>query len=365
MNHFSSITPHSQEALVQPTPLNHLCGSKQLFRKRYRILRMLGKGGFGITFLAQDAVLPGTPLCVIKQLCPNTTDKKSWQLACDRFEKEAKVLGQLGSHSQIPMLLDYFEAQGEFYLVQEYIRGYTLAQEIRRRGAKDEVAVKQFLQELLSVLQYVHKNHVIHQDIKPQNIIRCKDDGRLVLIDFGAVKEELIHTTKSAANTISTLNFVGTVGFAAPEQLSFRPVYASDIYAVGVTCLCLLTGKTPLEFDYDLKTGEIFWQKEVAISDTFAQILGKMLKNSLHERFQSVNDILWALELESALPSLVNCLATQRLKDDSKILREEENSSKYQPPIVKTAHAIREWQAKLNARNYHNKLNRFFPQISN
>ncbi|MBR8833078.1 MAG: serine/threonine protein kinase [Stigonema ocellatum SAG 48.90 = DSM 106950] len=343
MNPFCTNRYHPHEENLQQTHLGQLCGSKQLFRDRYEILRMLGRGGFGITFLAQDAILPGNPVCVIKQLCPKTTNSKSWVLACNRFEKEAKTLGQLGKHSQIPMLLDYFEGNGEFYLVQEYVPGYTLAQEVQRTGCKGEAAVKQLLRELLLVLQYVHKNHVIHRDIKPQNLLRCEDDGRLVLIDFGAVKEELVDKSQST-------NFVGTVGFAPPEQFSLRPVYASDIYAVGVTCLYLLTGKAPLEFDHDSKTGEIHWQKEVHISDTFAEILGKMLKISIQDRFHSVDDVIWALGMESYLPTLANCLTTQRFKDDTKVISKE-ISQRYQPPVARTANAIREWKAKLKARN--------------
>ena len=150
---------------------------------------------------------------------------------------------------KFPMLLDYFQGNGEFYLVQEYVQGYTLAREVRQNGPKSEAAVKQFLQELLPVLQYLHQNHVIHRDIKPQNLLRCEDDRRIVLIDFGAVKEKLVDACENSLNKPTTTNFVGTVGFAPPEQFSLRPVYASDIYAVGVTCLYLLTGKAPLEFD--------------------------------------------------------------------------------------------------------------------
>ncbi len=355
MNHFSPKISHFYEEILKQSPLGQRCGTQLLFRDRYKILRILGRGGFGITFLAKDAVLPGNPLCVIKQLCLKTTNSHSWKLAGDRFEKEAKILGQLGRHSQIPMLLDYFEANGEFYLVQEYVRGYTLAQEVRRTGTKSEAAVKQFLIELLSVLRYVHKNHVIHRDIKPQNLLRCEDDQRLVLIDFGAVKEEMIHASKNALDKTSTTHFVGTVGFAPPEQFSLRPVYASDIYAVGVTCLYLFTGKSPLELDYDSNTGEIDWQKEVDISDNFAEILGKMLKISIEDRFKSVDDIIWALGMETHLPSLVNCLTTQRFKNDPG-RTSEEISPQYQPPVAKTAHAIREWRAKLKARNSQKKL---------
>ncbi|MBW4690126.1 MAG: serine/threonine protein kinase [Komarekiella atlantica HA4396-MV6] len=340
MNRFSSkITNH--EYTSQQTQLSQMCGSKQLFRDRYEILQILGRGGFGITYLAKNAVLPGNPLCVIKQLCVKVTSPQSWQRACDRFEKEAKTLGQLGSHSQIPLLLDYFEDNGEFYLVQEYVQGFTLAQEVRRTGPKNEATVKQFLQELLPVLQYLHKHRVIHRDIKPQNLLRCEYDARVVLIDFGAVKEEL---TDACENSINKTAFIGTMGFAPPEQFSLRPVYASDIYALGMTCLYLLTGKSPLEFDYDADIGEICWQKEVNISNDFGQVLGKMLKIPLDERFRTADDAIAALNSESYLPALNNCLTTQHFKNQTPKV---ENPQVYIPPVARTANAIRKWRARL------------------
>ncbi|MEO1561293.1 MAG: serine/threonine-protein kinase, partial [Cyanobacteria bacterium J06632_19] len=304
-----------------------------------------------VTFLARNVTLPGNPLCVIKQLCPKVSSPKSWQKAKERFEKEAKTLGQLGNHSQIPMLLDYFEVGGEFFLVQEYVRGCTLTREVRRSGVLSEDAVKKFLQEILPVLQYIHKNHVIHRDIKPHNLLRCGDDGRLVLIDFGAVREELAKASEVADKTATT-NFVGTMGFAPPEQFSLRPVYSSDIYALGVTCLYLLSGKAPLEFDYDTNTGEICWQKRLTVSEHFGSILNKMLKVSVKERFSSTSEVMFALGVESHLPSLTNCLSIQPLgeKKKPKINSFEDNYNSYVPPFTRTAIAIREWKAKINAR---------------
>ena len=349
MDCFSQKITNSQESISQQTQLGRMCGSKQLFRDRYEILQILGRGGFGITFLAKNAVLPGNPLCVIKQLCPKVTNPQSWQRACTRFEKEARTLGQLGSHSQIPMLLDYFQANGEFFLIQEYVPGLTLAREVRQTGVKSEASVKQFLQELLPVLKYLHKHHVIHRDIKPQNLLRCEYDRRVVLIDFGAVKEQLVD---QVANT----NFIGTRGFAPPEQFSLRPVYASDIYALGVTCIYMLTAKSPLEFDYDPSTGEICWRKEVDISDSFAQVLGKMVKITLNDRFKTADEVMKALGNESYSPNLANCLTTQKLNNKS--ITQYENSHKtpdvYVPPVARTASAIRKWRARLNETRLHN-----------
>jgi serine/threonine-protein kinase len=299
----------------------------------------LGRGGFGVTYLAQDVSLPGTPLCVIKQLCPRGSNPVVLKRACQRFEQEAKILSHLGSHAQIPRLLDYFQLNGEFFLVQEYVRGYTLAKEVKHRGPFDEARVKQFLGDILPIVSYVHQNRVIHRDIKPPNIIRCQDDGRLVLIDFGAVKEQVMReaaTTQRAATT----HFIGTLGFAPPEQLALRPTYASDIFAIGVTCLYLLTAKPPMEFDYDSATGEINWQAHVQVSSHFAKVLDKMLRIAPRERYQSAEDVLRVVNLEPYLDHLSDCLSIQppRTADT------EETAEGYLSPIAKTAKAIRQWQ---------------------
>jgi serine/threonine protein kinase len=327
------------------THLTHMCGSEKLFRDRYKILRTLGRGGFGVTFLAEDASLPSNPLCVIKQLCPKVNNPVVLQRACQRFEREAKILSQLGSHAQIPRLLNYFQVDDEFYLVQEYVRGGTLAREIKRRGPMSEAEVKRFLREILPVLDYVHQNQVIHRDIKPPNIIRCQDDGRLVLIDFGAVKEQFIHASTNTQRGATT-HFVGTLGFAPPEQLALRPSFASDIFALGVTCLYLLTAKPPMEFDYDPTTGEVNWQEYVEVSEYFGKILEKMLRISPKERYQSANEVLRVLELEPYLDNLSDCLSAQ----PRAAIADEELPDGYLSPIVRTAIAIRRWRKRLKVR---------------
>ncbi|MBC1215898.1 serine/threonine protein kinase [Trichormus variabilis ARAD] len=357
MNRFSGNITNLHQYNLQQNQLAQMCGSKELFCDRYQILRILGRGGFGVTFLAGDAVLPGNPLCVIKQLCPKVTSAKSWQNACQRFQKEAKTLAKLGSHSQIPMLLNYFEGDGELYLVQEYVRGYTLSQEVRHHGIKTEAEVKRFLLELLPILQYLYQNQVIHRDIKPQNIVRCADDGRIVLIDFGAVKEKLSDVGLSSFSQNAHTNFVGTTGFAPPEQFSLRPVYASDIYALGMTCIYLLTGKAPLEMENNSKTGEICWHKYVKVSDDFAKIIRKMVKFSLDERFQKPQDVIEALNKERDLPNFSDCLTSQPLSN--KRQTKVETSEKYVPSVTRTAMAIREWKAKLQQKQLQRSLQHF------
>lgn len=289
------------------------CGSKLLLRDRYRVHKALGQGGFGATFLAQDESLPGDPCCVIKQLRPTATVSHILPMARELFEREAQTLGRIGNHPQLPRLLDYFEDNHQFYLVQEYISGATLQQEVKRSGALSEAGVKQFLSEILPLLQYIHSQRVIHRDIKPANLIRREQDRKLVLIDFGAVKNQVNAVTASSTSDQTALtNFaIGTPGYAPPEQMALRPVYASDIYAVGVTCIYLLTAKSPKDLDYNPSTGEMVWQKYVHVSDHFAEVLKKMLEASVRHRYQSAGDILRALDLEPYLDSLSQGLATQ------------------------------------------------------
>lgn len=289
------------------------CSSNLLLHGRYRVLRALGQGGFGATFLARDESLPGNPSCVIKQLRPATAGSHLLPMAKELFEREAKTLGKIGNHPQVPRLLDYFDDNQQFYLVQEYISGATLQQEVKRLGPFSEAGVKQFLSELMPLVQYIHSQQVIHRDIKPANLIRRKQDRKLVLIDFGAVKNQVNQV--AAANTsdqTALTNFaIGTPGFAPPEQMALRPVYASDIYAIGVTCIYLLTGKSPKDLDYNPATGDMVWKKYVQVSDHFAEVLKKMLEASVRYRYQSAEEIMRALDLEPYLDSLAQGLISQ------------------------------------------------------
>ncbi|MBD1824838.1 serine/threonine protein kinase [Cyanobacteria bacterium FACHB-DQ100] len=321
-----------------------LSQSDRLLRDRYLIDRMLGRGGFGVTYLARDTRLPGHPHCVIKQLCPKVRDPAALKKARQRFEQEAKTLARLGSHSQIPQLLDYFEIEGIFYLAQEFIRGRTLAQDVQKFGVWTEAAVKQFLKEFLPLLQYVHAQRVIHRDIKPSNIVRCREDGRWALIDFGAVKERISLSEPTSRSLVT--RFVGTIGFAPPEQVAMRPVYSSDIYALGITCLYLLGGRVPTEQDYDAYTGELQWRKLVRVSDYFGRILDKMLQASTCDRFKSADEVFRALELEAHLDSLRPCLSHHPLSQTEPTAASHEFVS----PMMRTAMAIRAWQVRLAAR---------------
>ncbi|MCC0177192.1 pentapeptide repeat-containing protein [Waterburya agarophytonicola K14] len=295
-----------------PKPVNHpksklckACGNKLLLHGRYHLVKGLGKGGFGATFLAADLALPGKPLCVIKQLRPNTDNPNFLSMARELFEREAKTLGRVGNHPQIPRLLDYFEDREQFYLIQEFVKGNNLQQEVKKEGVLNEAKARQVLKEVLIILRDIHAQKVIHRDIKPANIIRREIDDKLVLIDFGVVKNQVNSIGAGGSNqTAFTAFAVGTPGFAPPEQLAMRPVYASDVYALGVTCMYLMTGKAPKNMDCDPITGDIDWFKYAKVSDSFAEILTTMLEVAVKSRYKTAEEALRALDLENHVDSL-------------------------------------------------------------
>jgi serine/threonine-protein kinase len=276
------------------------CGSNLKLRGRYRASKPLGKGGFGATFLAADEGLPGFPSCVVKQLRPNTQSASVMKMARELFEREAFTLGKIGSHPQIPRLLDYFEEDGNFYLVQEFVDGETLKQEFERRGAFSEIEIKKILAEILPALGFMHQNGVIHRDIKPANIMRRKQDGQLVLIDFGAVSSQINKPSADEDPSGLLTNFaIGTPGFAPPEQMAMRPVYSSDLYATAMSCLYLMTGRSPKDLPHDPYTGEINWKSHVKFSDRMRAVFEKLLQQSVAQRFRSAEEALKALETGS------------------------------------------------------------------
>lgn len=301
------------------------CGSKLRLKDRYQILGILGKGGFGATFATVDMSLPGNPLCVVKQLRPSSEDPNVFRMAKQLFEREAETLGRVGNHPQVPRLLDYFEENKHFYLVQEYVKGHNLHQEVKKSGPFTETGVKQFLSELLPIIKYIHAQKVIHRDIKPANLIRRQTDKKLVLIDFGAVKNQVntIVANNNSEQSAFTAFAVGTAGFAPPEQMAMRPVYASDLYAVGVTAVYLLTGKSPKEMNCDPETGELIWETWVQIDESLATVLKKLLEVSVKHRYKSAQEVLDALEMSDYTTSLEESMVTMAN------LKPEEKSSGY------------------------------------
>ncbi len=271
--------------------------AEEMLAKQYSIQSLLGRGGFGVTFLARNIRLPGQPFCVVKKFAPIFADPKLLAIARDQFGLESLMLSRLGSHAQVPTLLDYFEIDRNCYLVEEYIPGTVLSQLISNQQQFSEAEVENFLTQMLKLLTYIHSHHLIHRDIKPSNIILCQTDRRFVLVDFGAVKD--LSPIASPNNKTEYSTAVGTPGFAPPEQLANYPVYASDIYALGMTCIYLLTGKEPSEFSTDPHTCELVWADDVEISVGLLEIINKMTQMPLADRYQSATQVLTALDTRS------------------------------------------------------------------
>ncbi|MHC5770262.1 MAG: protein kinase domain-containing protein [Nostoc sp.] len=276
-----------------------------LLNNRYQVIQVIGAGGFGETFLAEDVHMPSRRRCVIKQLKPITNnDPQTYQLIQQRFEREAATLEYLGESShQIPKLYAYFSENGQFYLVQEWIHGQTLTKIVEAKGFESETAVRQILLSLLSVLDYVHSKGIIHRDIKPDNIILRSVDNEPVLIDFGAVKETIRSVVNSPGYPTRSL-VIGTPGYMPSEQAVGRPVYATDIYSLGLTAIYLLTGKHPQELVTDLKTGEILWQQHAPnVSSQLTAVLNQAIKPHAGDRYSTASKMLYALQSASNIPT--------------------------------------------------------------
>lgn len=299
---------------------------------RYQVLQVLGGGGFGQTYIAQDTHRPGFPKCVVKHLKPVTRSPEFLETARRLFTSEAETLEQLGNHDQIPRLLAYFEDNQEFFLVQEFIEGHTLKAELFPNQAWTEKQVIQLLQQVLGVLQFIHSHNVIHRDIKPDNIIRRQQDGKLVLIDFGAVKQFQTQLLTVAGHTGATI-IIGTPGYMSTEQGQGKPRPNSDIYSLGIISIQSLTGLHPINFEEDPDTGEISWQHQANISSELASVLSKMVLHHFKQRYQSAAEVLRVLghldtEVEAELPQPP--FSTQPLQASLS----QENSIGYPPASI-------------------------------
>jgi serine/threonine protein kinase len=269
------------------------CKASLRLKDRYRAQKLLGQGGFGKTFKAIDEDRPGQPLCVIKQFAYSSENPKHQQMALKLFYEEAKHLQSLGSHPQIPELLAYFDVDGQPYLVQQYIDGQDLEQELAAEGVFSQQKIRELLKSLLPVLDFLHNQSrpLIHRDIKPANIIRRRSDQTLILVDFGAAKQA---TQTMLAKTGTT---IGSPEFAAPEQTRGKPAFASDIYSLGVSCIHLLTAISPFDL-FDTSQDDWVW-RDYLVNNPVDQLLGKVLDqsivNAVGRRYQSAAEMLAAL----------------------------------------------------------------------
>lgn len=259
--------------------------------KRYSVISLLGTGKYGQTYLAEDNQAKTAPQCVIKEFEPKAKDKLSLRKAKYLFAREAKILKILGKSDRIPALLEHFREGDRFYLVHQFIDGSDLSQELGngKQWEADEVAA--LLTEVLEIVEVAHKEKVVHQDIKPSNIIRRKSDGKLMLVDFGSVKKLNNQIANAEGKTQLTVP-IGTEGYMAPEQKSIKPRLASDVYGVGMIGIYAVTGVEPKEIPLERDTEAVRWKGLVAVEEKLAQVLDRMVSPNLNQRYISASEAL-------------------------------------------------------------------------
>lgn len=301
----------------------------KLLQGRYQIVQLLSAGGFCQTYLAKDTCRTGHPICVVKHLLPISNQPESLQTLKRLFIREAEALKKLDCYGQVPQLLDYFEENLEFYLVQEFIEGCPLSTELQRGFRWSESFVVQLLQEVLGILEVVHCHGLIHGDVKPSNLIRRKQDDRLVLIDFGSVKQAWTQvltpqekTNSTFAKGIPATIAFGTPGYMPAEQVRGLPRPNSDIYALGIIAIQALTGLHPKQLLEDLDTGEIIWQHQADVSTELACILNKMVGYHFKQRYQSAAEVLEVLQPLATLYQPIQYSGLYRQKTTSAQLGE-------------------------------------------
>ena len=270
---------------------NNLVG--QTIQGRYYVVKQLGRGGVGVTFLAQDQQCFDSQ-CVVKQLKPKTVNQQTLAIARRLFNREAEIMNRLGHCDRIPRLLAYFEHENDFFLVQELIEGHDLSHEIIPGQPWSETKTIDFLQDVLEVLLIVQQHSVIHRDLKPSNLMRRQQDDKIILIDFGSVKQVSTQIIDAAGQVKQTVA-VGTKSYMPMEQMMGRPGFYSDIYALGIIAIQALTGIIPKKLAID-DNGEIIWRNklnsQVNYQPLFLDILDKMVRYRHQERYTSAGIVL-------------------------------------------------------------------------
>jgi WD40 repeat protein len=265
-----------------------------LIKNRYRLINQIGKGKFSQTFLAIDESTFPSITCIVQQFFQNSQSSQT-------FVEKAQQLEELGTHPQIPTLLASFQENQYFYLVQEFINGTNLATLLEEQGTFNETQIWQLLATLLPILKFIHAHNIIHGDIKPENII-CKSfippifsSENISLVDFATIK--IVNKNQTTYE-----NIIGSPEYIAPEQAQGKAVFASDLYSLGVTCIYLLTQIPPFDL-FDISNNNWIWQQYLTtnISNHLSQIIDKLLKNDIKERFQSADLVLKAMGLENQI----------------------------------------------------------------
>ncbi len=268
-----------------------------VLQNRYRIIQILGQGGFGRTYLAEDQ-RRFNELCAIKELISTATEAHALEKAQELFHREAAILYQV-EHPQVPKFRERFEQDQRLFLVEDYVAGKTYRDLLAERQAVNqtftEAEVLQLMRSLLPVLEHIHSRGIIHRDISLENIILRDSDTKPVLIDFGVVKE--LATKLRSPDSTAPITTVGKLGYSPSEQMQTGRAYpSSDLYALAVTAIVLLTGREPSTlFDENQLTWN--WQRWVRVNPRFAMVLNRMLNHIPSDRFQSAADVIQALQV--------------------------------------------------------------------
>jgi len=275
----------------------------KLVRDRYQIVQILSTTELCHTYLAKDTHQQHPTTCIVKNFQSVSDHPESLVTLRGLFLREVEALKRLGDYDRVPQLLDYFEANQAFYLVQEFVAGNPLSTEFEPGHTWSESQVVELLQEVLLILEFVHSHGLIHRDIQPSHIIRRRQDDRLVLVDFGSVKQAWTQVVTNQGKTNSNYFLsgpatiaIGTAGYTPTEQAQGRPRPNSDIYALGIIGIQALTGLNPTQFIQNSETGEISWQDKCQVSPKLAQVLDKMICYHYRDRYQSATETLQALQ---------------------------------------------------------------------
>ncbi|MGB3310198.1 MAG: protein kinase [Nodosilinea sp.] len=311
--HVYALPRGSSEASLTPTPAEdtpepaaELAGDRRVVAPgskiggRYIVQRVLGQGGFGRSYLVEDSQRFGEA-CVLKEFFPTKKTGNNLQKALDLFKREAKTLYQL-DHPQVPKFLACFTQRNRLFIVQEYIDGVPYSQLIKQRRQQDsqftEADVIQWLMQMLQVLNYLHGLNIVHRDISPDNIMYCRDRNLPVLIDFGLVSDAigtLLSGEATSPDEAQPATMVGKFGYSPPEQIQLGQCYpCSDLYALGVTAIVLLTGRYPRDL-IDQDSLEWRWQSYVTLSQPLEAILTQLVQQKPKARFQSADDVVQRL----------------------------------------------------------------------
>jgi serine/threonine protein kinase len=267
-----------------------------VLQNRYRIVQILGQGGFGRTYLAEDQ-RRFDELCAIKELIPTIIATSVWEKTQELFHREAAILYQI-EHPQVPKFRERFEQDQRLFLVEDYVAGKTYRTILSERQAVaqtlTEQEVLQLIRSLLPVLEHIHSRGIIHRDISPENIILRDSDAQPVLIDFGVVKE--IATRLQSPTSTAPVTTVGKLGYSPSEQMQTGQAYPnSDLYSLAVTAIVLLTGREPSElFNETQLTWN--WQQWARVNPRFAQVINRMLNYRPSDRYQSATEVMQALQ---------------------------------------------------------------------